>query len=79
MIKKSFGAALTASPATIYTVPTGKKADGYSISSKEFFQIGGPVNAFIMMGEGDSISASASQAMTLLISVIETNDIILGG
>ena len=112
MIKKSFGAALTGTPATIYTVPTGKKAewvllyikntsgsngtveldfydasasatlsilDGYAISSKEFFQIGGPVNAFIMMGEGDSISASASQAMTLLISVIESNDIILGG
>ena len=111
MIKKSFGAVLTGTPATIYTVPTGKKAewvlmylknssgstgtaevdftdasasatlpilDGYSLSSKEFFQIGGGFNEFIMMEEGDSISASASQTMTILVSVIEYNDIIQG-
>lgn len=112
MIKKSFGAVLTSTPATIYTVPTGKKAewvllylknysgstgtadldfiddsesatlpilDGYSLSSKEFFQLGGGFNEFIMMEEGDSISASATQSMTLLVSVIEFNDIIQGG
>lgn len=112
MIKKTFGATLTGTTATIYTVPTGKKAewvlmylknnsgsngtvdvsfvddsasatlpilDGYSISSKEFFQIGGGYNEFIMMEEGDSITASATQSMTMLVSVIESNDIIQGG
>lgn len=112
MIKKSFGAVLTGTAATIYTVPTGKKAewvlmyltntsgsngtvsvdfvddsasatlpilDGYSVSSKEFFQIGGGFNEFIMMEEGDSFSASATQTMTMLVSVIEFNNIIQGG
>lgn len=112
MIKKSFGAALTGTIATIYTVPSSKKSewvlayitntsgsngtvtvqyydasadstlailDGYTISSKEFFQIGGNVNEFILMRAGDQIKASATHAMTLLISVIESNDVITGG
>jgi hypothetical protein len=53
--------------------------DGYIISSKEFFQIGGNVNEFILMRAGDQIKASATHAMTLLISVIESNDVITGG
>jgi hypothetical protein len=112
MIKKSFGAALTGTIATVYTVPSSKKAewvlvyitntsgsnatvtlqyydasedatlailDTYTISSKEFFQIGGNVNEFILMRAGDQIKASATHAMTLLISVIESNDVITGG
>jgi len=47
--------------------------NGYSVSSKEFFQIGGGYNEFIYMNEGDYIQASATQDMTLLISVIENN------
>jgi len=53
--------------------------EGYTITSKAFFQIGGEVNAFIMMREGDSISAFATQQMTMLISLIEENNIIQGG
>lgn len=53
--------------------------DGYSLSSKNFFQIGGEYNEFIHMAEGDKITASASGAMTLLASIIEYNDIIQGG
>jgi hypothetical protein len=112
MIKKSYGVALTGTIATIYTVPSSKKAewvlmyltntsgsngtvtvqyynaaadstlnifDGYTISSKEFFQIGGNVNEFILMRAGDQIKASATQTMTILVSVIESNDVITGG
>lgn len=46
---------------------------GYSIASKEFFQIGGQYNEFIMMEAGDKIQASASANATILISVIEHN------
>jgi len=53
--------------------------DGYSLSSKEFFQIGGDYNEFIYMQAGDKIKASSSAPMTLLVSLIEHNDIIQGG
>ena len=112
MIKKSFGASLTTSYQTIYTVPNGKKAewvlmyvtntsgstssfsvriwneqaqaytqvfDAYSLASKEFFKIGGGINEFIALAEGDKIEALDGAGMTMLISVIEYNDIIQGG
>lgn len=47
--------------------------DDYTIGSKEFFQIGGQYNEFIMMEAGDKIQASATAAATILISVIEHN------
>ena len=47
--------------------------DGYSLSAKEFFQIGGQYNEFIMMEAGDKIQASATASSTILISVIEHN------
>ena len=47
--------------------------DGYSLSSKQFFQIGGQYNEFIMMEAGDKIQASATAAATILVSVIEHN------
>jgi len=104
--KQTFGAALTSSSQTIYTVPDHRQAewvlmyitntsgsngnvtvsytddsesatlsifDGYTISAKEYVQIGGGFNEFIMMEAGDSISASATQPMSLLVSVIEHN------
>jgi 2',3'-cyclic-nucleotide 2'-phosphodiesterase (5'-nucleotidase family) len=46
---------------------------GYTLSAKEFFQIGGQYNEFIMMEAGDKIQASASSSATILISVIEHN------
>lgn len=46
---------------------------GYSVSSKDFLTIGGEFNEFIYMNEGDYIEASATQDMTILISVIEVN------
>jgi hypothetical protein len=52
---------------------------GYAVSSKDFLQIGGEVNAFIMMEAGDKITASATQDMTILVSLIEENAIIQGG
>ena len=55
--------------------------DTYSLSSKEFFQIGGEVNEFVAMYEGDKIIATCAtnDAITMLVSVIEENDIIQGG
>jgi len=55
--------------------------DGYSLSSKEFFKIGGGCNEFIAMYEGDKIVASSgtNNAVTMLVSIIEENDIIQGG
>ena len=55
--------------------------DSYSLSSKEFFKIGGEFNEFISMKAGDKIIASCStdNAFTMLVSVIEENDIIQGG
>jgi len=112
MIRKSYGAVLTGTSQTVYTVPVGKSAqwvlmyltntsgsngtvevdyynaeqdstfsilEGYTITAKDLFQIGGTINAFIMMREGDSISAFATQQMTMLVSLIEENNIIQGG
>ena len=112
MIKKTYGAVLTGTSQTVYTVPAGKSAqwvlmyitntsgsngnvevdyysaaqdstfsvlEGYTVTGKNFLQIGGTINSFIMMREGDSISAFATQEMTLLISLIEENNIIQGG
>ena len=53
--------------------------DTYTVTAKEYFQIGGDYNSFITMEEGDKISASATQSMTVLLSVIEENAIIQGG
>lgn len=47
--------------------------DGYTLSSKDFFNIGGKFNEFIYMKSGDYIQASATQPMTILVSVIENN------
>ena len=47
--------------------------DGYSLSAKEFFQLGGQYNEFIMMEAGDKIQASATSPATILISVVEHN------
>lgn len=105
-IRKSFGATLTATPAAVYTVPTGKKAewvhayitnvsgsngtitmsvngftllDGYTVTAKDFKDIGGQVNTFVILDAGQTITASATQSMTLVVSVIEENDIVQGG
>ena len=53
--------------------------DDKSLADGEFFKIGGAVNEFIMLAEGDKIEAVDGAGMTLLISVIEYNDIIQGG
>ena len=55
--------------------------DGYSLSSKEFFKIGGEFNEFIAMKAGDKIigSCATNDAVTMLVSVIEENDVIQGG
>jgi len=47
--------------------------DDFQISSKEYLQIGGEAQTFIMMEEGDKIQASGTQAGTILVSVIEHN------
>tara|TARA_S200002703_G_scaffold148203_1_gene144691 strand:+ start:270 stop:602 length:333 start_codon:yes stop_codon:yes gene_type:complete len=47
--------------------------DGFQISSKEYLQIGGEAQTFIMMEEGDKIQASGTQAGTILVSIIEHN------
>lgn len=47
--------------------------NAYSLAAKEFFQIGGQYNEFIMMEAGDKIQASATSSATILVSVIEHN------
>jgi len=49
------------------------------VSSKDFKDIGGQINSFVMLEEGQTITASATQSMTLIVSIIEHNDIIQGG
>ena len=53
--------------------------DDKSLSDGEFFKIGGGYNEFIMLAEGDKVEALDGGGMTLLMSVIEYNDIIQGG
>jgi hypothetical protein len=47
--------------------------EDYTIASKDFFQIGGQYNEFIMMEAGDKIRASTTTSATILVSVIEHN------
>lgn len=47
--------------------------DTYTISAKDFFQIGGQFNEFIYMNAGDKITASSTQPMTMMVSIIEYN------
>lgn len=55
--------------------------NGYALGSNDFFKLGGEPNAFTMLAEGDQIKGrcATNDAVTLLISVIEYNDIIKGG
>jgi len=53
--------------------------DDKSLSDGEFFKIGGGYNEFIMLAAGDKVEAVDGAGMTLLISIIEYNDIIQGG
>ena len=53
--------------------------DDYAISSKDFKDIGGNENTFVFLDAGQTITASATQSMTLIVSIIEHNDIIQGG
>lgn len=46
---------------------------GYTISAKNFFEIGGQFNEFIYMNAGDKITASATNSMTMMVSIIEYN------
>jgi len=51
----------------------------FQISSKDFLKLGGGTTDFVILEEGDQIKADSNHACSLLISVIEYNDIIQGG
>ena len=53
--------------------------EDYSVSAKDFKDIGGNENTFVFINSGQTITASATQSMTLIVSIIEHNDIIQGG
>ena len=53
--------------------------DGYSLQAKETFELFGNDNKFLLIQAGDKITASATGSMTLILSLIEQNDIIQGG
>jgi len=55
--------------------------DEFIVNTKDFFHLGGSEFEFIMLEEGDKIlvSGETSGDITLLVSVIEYNDIIQGG
>lgn len=49
------------------------------LASNEFFKIGGGYNEFIALQNGDKIESLTSGDTTILVSLIEYNDIIQGG
>jgi len=51
----------------------------YAVSAKDFLDIGGTSNSFVIIEAGQTITASATQSMALVVSLIEYNDIIQGG
>lgn len=55
--------------------------DEFIVNTKDFFHIGGAVNEFVMLAAGDKIKVSGEtdNDITLLVSVIEYNDVIQGG
>ena len=53
--------------------------EDYTVSAKDFKDIGGTENTFVFINSGQTITASATQSMTLIVSIIEHNDIIQGG
>ena len=55
--------------------------DEFIVNTKDFFHIGGAEFEFIMLDEGDKIlvSGETDDDITLLVSVIEYNDVIQGG
>lgn len=53
--------------------------DDYTVSAKDFKDIGGTINSFVILTEGQTITANATQSMTLVVSIIEHNNIIQGG
>tara|TARA_R110001632_G_scaffold116676_4_gene228414 strand:- start:111 stop:449 length:339 start_codon:yes stop_codon:yes gene_type:complete len=59
---------------TTYTI-----FNAHTLSSKEFFTMGGEQFEFVVMYEGDYIQVSATHPMTAIVSVVEYNDIIQGG
>jgi hypothetical protein len=62
--------------ATATTLPA---FDAYTVTSKQYFEIGGEPNQYVALSEGDYVQVSATQAMTCLLNVIEHNDVIKGG
>jgi hypothetical protein len=55
--------------------------DEFLVNTKDFFHIGGAEFEFIMLEEGDiiKVSSESDNDITLIVSVIEYNDIIQGG
>ena len=53
--------------------------NGFTISAKDFFQVGGNYNEFVHMSEGDYVTIDSTQPMTAIMSIIEYNDVIKGG
>jgi hypothetical protein len=55
--------------------------DSFIVNTKDFFNIGGDTFEFVMLDEGDKIlvEGDSNGDITLIVSVIEYNDIIQGG
>ena len=55
--------------------------DSYIVNTKDFFHFGGNTFEFVMLDEGDKIlvEGDSDGDITLIVSVIEHNDIIKGG
>ena len=45
--------------------------DTYTVTSKNFFTVGGNYHEFLIMGEGDYIQVSSTHACTFIASLIE--------
>ena len=52
---------------------------GHTISSKDILHLGGREGDFIILPAGVTITGTSTQNMTMIVSIVEFNDVIQGG
>lgn len=52
---------------------------GHTISSKDILHLGGREGDFIILPAGATITGTSTQNMTMIVSIVEFNDVIQGG
>lgn len=52
---------------------------GYTVTSKEYFEIGGQPNQFVALSAGDYLQLKSTVDMTAIVSIVESNALVTGG